>query len=317
MRRSFQLLFVGLVLAATVGLPANAICAAKEIAVIWDSKSLMVNNVLLGLLPRLRELAPDVKVSVHREMPNMEEAKKVFHDSETKKDGIVFFRSSGAQFLGTTTPKVPCFIGACNNPAEIGVIKNLNAPEGMVTGVTYFIPYDKRFEVIRALFPNAKSVALIWQAGHPGGPIDQAGTKEQCKRFGIEYKEAVAPRLDQLLEEIKKVGKVDLYIISSTALAMDNVVNFLPICNATKTPMFSYADKPVKSGAVAGIAADDMKLGQMLAESVVDVVVKGKPIRQVPVKMDPDPKLSLNKAMMQKLDLKVPEDILKRAVVLE
>jgi ABC-type uncharacterized transport system substrate-binding protein len=58
---------------------------------------------------------------------------------------------------------------------------------------------------------------------------------------------------------------------------MDNVVNLLPILNSAKMPTFSFAEEPVKAGAVAGVAADDAKLGRFLAESVVDVVVKESP----------------------------------------
>ena len=66
---------------------------------------------------------------------------------------------------------------------------------------------------------------------------------------------------------------------------------------------------------MAGVAADDVKLGELLAESVVDVLIKRKPISQVPVKMDVDPKISVNESMMKRLDLKFPEQILKKAEI--
>jgi putative tryptophan/tyrosine transport system substrate-binding protein len=286
---------------------------AKEIAVIWDTKSAMVSTLVMGFLPAIKQIAPDLKVTLYRELKDMEEAKRVFHEYEPTVDGIVFLRSSGAKYLATIDPKVPCFVGACNNPSELGVIKNLNAPEGKVTGVTYFIPYDKRFAIIKSLFPDVKSVGLLVEKGHPSGPIEQAGTRAECERRGIAYKEVVASNLPELLEKTKNLGKVDLYIITNTRLVMDNIVNLLPIANKSKTPMFSYADKPVKSGAIAGVAADDTRLGAMLAESVVDVVVKGKPISAVPVKMDPDPKITINENMMKGLELTFPDSILQRA----
>lgn len=288
---------------------------AKEIAVIWDTKSAMVTTVNMGLLAKLRELAPDLKVNLYRELKDMEEAKKVFHECESSMNGIVFLRSSGGQYLSTIQPKVPCFIGACNNPVEIGVVKNLNAPEGMVTGVTYFIPYEMRFRIIKSLFPNVKSLGLLVERGHPSGPIEQAGTREQCQRLGIAYHEVVASDLKQLLEGTKNLGKVDLLILTNTRVVMDNVASLLPIANPMRIPMFSFADMPVKAGAVAGIAADDLKLGAMLAQSVVDVVIHGKPISQVPVKMDPQPKLTVNEGMMRGLGFQFPEAILKEAVI--
>jgi putative tryptophan/tyrosine transport system substrate-binding protein len=315
MKRSSKLILVIFVLVNILVSGTGSVAQAKEIAVIWDTKSVMPTTVNMALLARLRELAPDLKVTLYRELRDMEEAKKVFHQCESSMNGIVFLRSSGAKYLSTIQPKVPCFIGACNNPAEIGVVKNLNTPEGMVTGVTYFIPYEQRFRIIRSLFPNVKSLGLLVERGHPSGPIEQAGTREQCQRLGIAYHEVVASDLKELLEGTKNLGKVDLFILTNTKLVMDHVGSLLTVTNPARIPMFSFADLPVKAGAVAGIAADDLKLGAMLAQSVVDVVVHGKPISQVPVKMDPAPKLTVNEGMMRGLGLEFPEAILQEAVI--
>ena len=286
----------------------------KEIAVIWEGKSRMTTNVAMGLLPGLRQLAPDLKVTLYRELKDIQAAEKIFRECEPKVDGIVFLRSSGAQFLATVDPKVPCFVGGCNNPQELGTIKNLNAPEGKITGVTYFIPYEKRFEIIRSLFPNTKRIGLLVEKGHASTPIEQQGIREQCDRLGIVYNEVLASNLKELLDGTRQLtGRVDLFIISSTRLVMDNIVNLLPILNPAKIPTFSFAEEPVKAGAVAGVAADDAKLGKFLAESVVDVVVKGKPVSQVPVKTDPDPRITINETMMNSLGLKFPDAVLKKA----
>ena len=313
-----RMLLISLVLAMGLMVPWNSYAGPKKIAVIWDSKSMMPSNVNSAMLPKLRQLAPDLEVEIHRQLKDMQEAEKVFRDCETRVDAIVFLRSSGAEFLAKANPKIPCFVGACNNPVDLGAVKNLNAPEGKITGVTYFIPYDKRFDLITALFPGAKRVGLLVEQGHPSGPIEQKGTQQECARRGFRYEEVVASNLNQLLEGTKKlVGTVDLLILSNTRLVMDNTINLLQISNPAKIPLFSYADTPVKSGAVAGVAADDFKLGGMLAESVVDVVVKGKPVSQVPVKIDPDPRISVNESIMKTLGLTFPETIMKKAELLK
>jgi putative tryptophan/tyrosine transport system substrate-binding protein len=65
------------------------------------------------------------------------------------------------------------------------------------------------------------------------------------------------------------------------------------------------------------LAANDEKLGKMLAESVVEVVVRGTPVAKVPVKMDSDPEIVVNGSMVNALNLTVPEAVLKRARVLK
>ncbi len=305
-------------LAATMAIHENVNAATKEVAVIWEGRAEMANRVAMGFLARVRTLAPELEIKQYRQLKSIQEAEQVFRECENKMDGIVFLRSSGAQFLAKIDPKVPCFVGGCNNPVELGVIKNLRAPEGKVTGVTYWIPYVQRFEIITRLFPNTRKVALLVEKGHAGGLIEAQGTREQCKRIGIEYNEVVASDLTTLLDGVKNLaGKVDLILIPANRLISDNIVNLLPILKVTKTPTFSFADAPVKSGAVAGVAADDIKLGEFLAESVVDVVIGRKPISQVPVKMDLNPRISINQSMMKDLGLKFPEEIMKDAEIIK
>ena len=275
MKKACLLLAVGLFLAAAITIPERLDAASKTIAVMWKGKSKMTNQVMMGFMAKVRTLAPDLQIKQYRHLKDMKELEQVFRESEKNTDGIVVLRSSGAKFLGTANPKLPCFVGGCNNPAELGVIKNLDAPEGNITGVTYFIPYEKRFQIIMSLFPSIKSVGILVQKGHPSGPIEAQGAQAQCKRLGIAYNEVMADDLKSLIEGTKKLaGKVDLIIISNNRLVMDNITNLLPILNKTKTPTFSFADAPVKAGAVAGVAADDTQLGGFLAESVVDVVIK-------------------------------------------
>ncbi len=314
MKKAILIVAIGLTSAAAMAVPGTAAAQKKKIAIIWDTKSEMVNRVVMGFLAKLRGLSPDLEVKQYRQPKDMKEAEQVFLQCEGTMDGIVFLRSTGAQFLAIVDPKVPCFMGACTNPTELGVITNLNAPEGKVTGVTYFIPYEKRFEIIKSLFPTVKKIGILIEKGDPSGRLEAQGTRVQCARSGINYKEVVATDLNSLIEGTRKLAPtVDLVIISNSRLIMDNITNLLPIFNVTKTPTFSFADAPVEAGVVAGVAADDMKLGGFLAESVVDVVVKGKPISQVPVKMDPDPRISINEAMMRSLGLKFPEAILRNA----
>lgn len=275
----------------------------------------MADSVLKGFTQRMAEIAPGMAINVYPELRNMKDTEDTFRQAEGSSKGIVFLRSSGAEFLAKAAPKVPCFIGACNNPEQIGVIKNLGEPEGKVTGVTYFIPYQKRFDLLTKLFPKVRSVALLVEAGHPSSPIEQEGTRAECARRGIAYHEVVASNLGQLTKGAQElVGKVDLFIITNTRLVMDNVTSILFITNPAKIPVFSYAQHAVKRGAAAGMAADDTKLGQMLADSVVDVVVRGLPISRVPVKMDASPLVLVNESVMQSLGLALPATMAKRVL---
>ncbi len=69
---------MGVVLFAALGAFGTATADQKEIAVIWEGKSRMTTNVAMGLLPGLRQLAPDLKVTLYRELKDMPSGRKYF-----------------------------------------------------------------------------------------------------------------------------------------------------------------------------------------------------------------------------------------------
>lgn len=317
--KKFSLLFcLGLFASIGMGFPIGAEAVEKRIGVLWEGQSLAPDDVFLGLSAKLKETAPETKITLRRNLKDIAEAGKVFHEFESTMDGIVFLRSTGAQFLATVDPKVPVFVGACNNPAELGAVKNLNTPEGQITGVTHFVPFETRFKILTGLFPNVKSVALLLEKGHPGTAVDDEGTRAQCKKLGIAYHPVIAANVTEMIEEMKKLrGKVDLFVISTTKLPFSNVTAIVGEGMATKTPVFSYFSGCAKKGAVADLFIDQIRQGQMLAESVTDVLLKEKPVAQVPVKLERNPTLVINESSMRLLGLNFPDAILKEAQIVK
>ena len=290
----------------------------KKIAVMWVGKSGMSKRMYIALKGYINEAAPEIHVDVFGNLKNLEKASELFNKFQSEYDAVVWFRGSGVKFLASAKPTIPTFVGACNNPKLLGAIKNLNAPEGMITGVTYFIPYQTRFDFIKQLFPRVRKVVLVAQRGHPSAPIDIEGTKRECEKRGIEYREVQGSTLEELTSEVKKIaGEVDLVILAENRLVQDATVNLLPITNKSGTPMFSYSEKPTKSGAVAGVVSRDTKRAKWLGDSIVDVLIRGKSIREVPVKMDDEPRLVINKSMADLHGIEVPEALVSKTQIVK
>jgi putative ABC transport system substrate-binding protein len=292
--------------------PVYAESTQKKIVVMWVGKSGMSQRMYLAMRSHLRETAPQIQVDWRGELSDLDQGSRLFERFQKEYDAVVWFRGSGAKFLSTVQPSIPVFVGACNNPKILGAVKNLEAPEGMITGVTYYIPYSARFQFIRQLFPNIKRVALVAEQGHPSAPIDIEGTQRESAKYGIECLVVQGATSEDLLRQVENVApKIDLLILAENRLVQDLTVAFLAITNRNKTPIFSYSEKPTKSGAVAGFVSRDNKRAEMLAESIVDVLIKGRPIRDVPVKMD-EARLVVNVAMAKLFEVKVSANLASR-----
>lgn len=305
-------------MALTFGFLGGSIISASalEIGLGWAGKSGMAKRVTKGFEQGVKELAPDIKIEYQKELASIEALGEVVKRWKKEKSGMVILRSNGAKWLAKNSPSIPTFIGACNNPSQLGVVKSLQKPEGQITGVTYFLKVDTQFEIFQAILPEMKSVLLLLGEGNPSALVDQSGTKEICEKLGIKYSEAFCSSAEDAIKAVNKYKEnVSTVIIGNQAVIMEKADQI--VAAAGKTPVVSYSNKAVKLGALGGFVADDAKLGYMLAKSLVDVLVKGKAIKDVPVKVDPDPKFFINVTTARKIGVDVPFEILEAATVIE
>ena len=290
--------------------------SALSIGVAWVGQAGMPGRVTAGFEEAIKVLAPDIEIEYKKELASMDELGQVVAKWQKEKDGMVILRSNGAKWLGQNPPAIPTFIGGCNHPGQLGAVKKLEAPEGNITGVTYFLTVKSQFEVFQVILPELKSVLLILEKGHPSSEIDRQGTKKVCADSGIEYHEVELSTTEEVVAAVKEAqGKVSVIIIGNQSLGIDNTADI--VAAAGDTVVLAYSSAPVKNGALAGFVADDRKLGGMLAESLVDVLKNGKAIKDVPIKFDPKPIFFLNAKAAEKFELEIPYSILESASIIE
>ncbi|MBB4266859.1 ABC transporter substrate-binding protein [Roseospira visakhapatnamensis] len=307
---------------ATCGLAALMTMAtanpvwAVDVGVTWQGDSGMTNRVVAGFKERMAEVAPDVDLDIRGPLDDKAALRAAVDDFEANKDAMVVLRSNGSLLLTERPPGIPTLIGGGNHPPSLGVIQNMDAPEGNITGVTYFIPHDVPLQSYVTILPEATSMLLVVQEGHPGGLVDQAGTMEACDTLGLTCDVAFATSVETLRETISsKAEDYSAIVLGNTQLTMDE--GAAAVDAAGDTPVFAYTGRPVEEGVLAGFVADDHKLGRMLADRLVQVVIDKTPIADIPVGTDDNPILYLNMTTAQRLGVEVPFQMLSTATVIE
>jgi putative ABC transport system substrate-binding protein len=304
-------------LGASVLLAASLTTAqAMEIGVAWLGKSGMASSVRAGFEEGMKELLPDANLEVRPDLADADTLQKAINDYETSKTAMVILRSNGAKILGKHGPKIPSFIGGANHPGQLGVISNLEAPEGNITGVTYYLDYLVRMESFMAVVPNVTKVHMLVEEGHAGSQVDIDGTLEACKTLNLTCTHSVVKGRDQALADLAGHKDASMIIIGNQAGLYDkNMGAFL--AEMGSVPVVSYAAGAVKLGALTSLAADDHQLGRLLALKVVEVVSGGKSVHDVPVGYDEDPTLLVNMATLSSLNLELEPEILEGAQLIE
>jgi putative ABC transport system substrate-binding protein len=310
------LLRLHILLFAFLMLATPALAEGIKVGVAWAGKSGMTRRVAKGLEETLSARAPHIQVEWQRELTDIDALAKISKRFQREKAGMAILRSSGAKYLAKNPPSIPSFIGGCNHPVKLGVLNNMDDPEGNVTGVTYAVSFERQFEAFTAIIRQMKSVLLLMEEGHPSVPIDRKETKAICKKLNIEYNENVCSSKNEALDIVReKRKKVSVIIIGNHGLIVDSAKEI--VAEAEQTPVISYTIQPVFDGALCGLTADDVKLGRMLGDSLIDVLVKGKAINEVPVKVDPHPQLYVNMKTAEKIGVIIPFNVLAVAKIIQ
>ena len=275
-----------------------------DVGVAWQGKSEMPVRVLAGVQNALNEHAPWIRLEIREELVDLTALEAAITDFESSKQAMIILRSNGVELLGQRSVAIPAFIGGANNPVELGVAESLTRPKANITGVTYYLPGRLKLEALYQVYPVMTRYLLLVETGHSSSLIDVAETTEAAMAMGLSGRTVFCATVDDAISAIRTAEPDEVIFLGVQALLMDNAAVLMEA--AGDRTVFSHSEQAVEQGALAGIVADDHKLGRMLGMMLIDHLVNGRAINQMPILIDPEPRLRLNHSTVERLRNQIP-----------
>jgi ABC-type uncharacterized transport system substrate-binding protein len=84
------------------------------------------------------------------------------------------------------TSTIPIVFGSGNDPVKVGLVTNLNRPDGNITGATFFTALlePKRLGLLRELVPSAEVIALLVNPSTTVGKVQTSEVQEAARLVG-------------------------------------------------------------------------------------------------------------------------------------
>lgn len=228
-------------------------------------------------------------------------------------DVIVSITTPMSQAIVAKKSEIPVVFSAVNNPLEAKLLKNLQKPEGHVTGVLYVNPVRKHLELIKQLLPNAKKVGIIYNSGEANSVSDAQIFKAEGTKMGFFVSEMTISNSSQLFSATKSLAeKVDALYFPTDNTVVSAVETVLNICKQQRIPAFSADSDSVVKGALATVSLDHYHIGKLTADLVISIL-NGKKIADIPV-IEPNKfEFIINKKTAKELGISVSQEILKQS----
>lgn len=205
-------------------------------------------------------------------------------------DLIVAIATPAAQGALNATSDIPIIFSAVSDPVGAGLLTDINQPEGNITGTSDAISVENIFKMAGELTPDAKNFGLIYNPGEANSVSVINEAKAYMEEHGYTFTEATVTNSGDVAQASQSLvgsnvdaifAPIDNTVASAMTLLADTAV-------AAKIPVYVSADSMVADGGLATVGVNYTDLGKQTADMVIDVLINGKQIKDIPVEVMSD-----------------------------
>ncbi|WCN38264.1 ABC transporter substrate-binding protein [Aneurinibacillus uraniidurans] len=217
-----------------------------------------------------------------------------------KKDAILAISTPSAQSMikATKGTDIPVFFGAITDPISAKLVDNKDKPGHNVTGASDTHPeaIGKMFELIKGLYPNTKTVGVIYNSGEANSVVNVKKAKESMNGMGMKTIEANASNTSEVKQAVDSlVGKVDVIYVPKDNTAVAAIKTIVQVSEKNKIPLFVGETDSVRAGGFAGFGIDYKDHGYQLGLMAIKVLKGEAKPGDMPVEYPKELKLVVNK----------------------
>ncbi|MFL4973871.1 MAG: ABC transporter substrate-binding protein [Microvirga sp.] len=210
----------------------------------------------------------------------------------------------------------PVLFAISGDPVELGLVQSLARPGRNFTGST-FLSLDlaqKRVQLVRELLPEARTLAVLSNATHPGEQSEHEATKAAADALAMRL--AYVPfragaEVEDALERVV-AAKPDAMLVFPDGVTMVHRAKIAEFAKAHRLPtMFGWREY-CEAGGLASYGANQRAAYVRLAAQA-DRLLRGEKPADLPIEQPTRFELVLNLRAAKELGLTIPPTLLARA----
>ena len=237
-------------------------------------------------------------------------SKKLVDDGN---DVVIGIATPAAQGLASATSDIPVIMGAISDPVGAKLVKNLEEPEGNVTGVSNHVPHAQTVELIQTITPDAKTIGVLYASSEDNSVSQVKEFTQYAEEAGLTVVEYAVPSTNEITTAMSVMtGKVDAIFVPQDNTIASAFPTVVTAANAAKIPVYSSVDTMVKQGSIASVAQSQYDLGLETAKIAVKILA-GKKVSEVPVKVVDTGVPTVNLKAAKELGITIPDSLLEEA----
>lgn len=233
-----------------------------------------------------------------------------------KKDLILAIATPSAQAAYNLTKDIPILVTAVTDPVKAGIVNSLEKSGTNVAGTTDAAPIDKQFELLKKLIPTAKKVGIMYNTSEINSESDIEQAKKIAPKYGLEIITTGISSVNDISQTLEAlIPKIDVLYAPTDNMIASSMPLISTKCTEKKIPIIGAVTGEVEGGALATEGIDYYKLGYQTGEVAIEII-NGKKPQDMPITTLKDTELVINADSAKKLNINIPEDLMKKATII-
>jgi putative ABC transport system substrate-binding protein len=239
--------------------------------------------------------------------------RKVANNLKKQNIDLVFsLTTSGTTIIKEVLPtKTPIVFSIVTYPADSGLIESFEYSGNNLVGTSNYVPLYHSIDLLLAILPTTKSVAIFHRKGEPNSKIQTANFYRYFKRNGIRVVDVNVESVEELkVKALALVNEVDVFVTTTDTLIQGGGEQALIALSLThKIPILSANKTGIEQGATFGVVADFYQLGNMAGKMAAHILLDKALPESIESRLQEPPTYLFNKNSVNKLGINLPEHL--------
>lgn len=229
-----------------------------------------------------------------------------------KSDLIFAIATPAAQAAANLTKKIPIVISSVTDPESANLVASNSAPGKNVTGTSDLTPCAAQMELITTLFPEAKTVGMLYCSSEQNSHFQVKLAEEACEKLGLEYVEATVSNSNEIQQVTQSLcGKVDVIYSPTDNMIAAGMPLVAKVAIENKIPTIVGEEGMCKAGGLATYGINYYELGKQTARMAVRILKGESKPAEMPIEYLDTCDFLVNEETAKALGLTISADLLK------
>ena len=236
-------------------------------------------------------------------------AEKLIND----RDDLIFaIATPAAQAVANLEKDIPILISSVTDPESAKLVAKNTAPGGNVTGTSDLTPCEAQMELLKKIYPDAKTVGMLYCSSEQNSYFQIALAKAACDKLGLKYIDGTVSNSNEIQQVTQSLcGKVDVIYTPTDNMIAAGMSLVSQVATENKIPTIVGEQGMVEAGGLATYGINYYELGKQTG-AMAALILKGeKKPADMPIQyMDPDKcELAINEETAKKLGITIPDSL--------